>query len=116
MKKLSIAFIYIVSSILILTLLFTLFNYFSVINNNSIFKILIPLISFFIGGIYIGVNTKSKAFIQGIKLGLIFIGVMIILNIIFISNFEFKNILYYLILLITISLGSMIGINIKKSN
>ncbi len=118
MKKLAISLIYIVSSILVLTLLFTLINYFNVINDKtmSIFKIIIPIISLFIGGIYLGLNTKFKGFCNGLKLGLVFIFIMIILNIIFISNFEFKNILYYLILLITTTLGSMIGINIKKSN
>ena len=118
MKKLAISLIYIVSSILVLTLLFTLINYFNVINDKtmSIFKIIIPIISLFIGGIYLGLNTKFKGFCNGLKLGLVFIFIMIILNIIFISNFELKNILYYLILLITTTLGSMIGINIKKSN
>ena len=118
MKKLAISLIYIVSSILVLTFLFTLINYFNVINDKtmSIFKIIIPIISLFIGGIYLGLNTKFKGFCNGLKLGLVFIFIMIILNIVFISNFEFKNILYYLILLITTTLGSMIGINIKKSN
>ena len=118
MKKLAISLIYIVSSILVLTLLFTLINYFNVINDKtmSIFKIIIPIISLFIGGIYLGLNTKFKGFCNGLKLGLVFIFIMILLNIIFISSFEFKNILYYLILLITTTLGSMIGINIKKSN
>ena len=116
MKKIGIALLYIVSSILVFTLIFTFFNYFSVLKDSAILKILIPIISLFIGGIYLGINTSSKAFLRGIKLGLIFIGILIILNIIFISDFKIKNILYYLILLITTSLGSMIGINIKKSN
>ena len=118
MKKIMIALIYIVSSLLLLTLIFTLTNYFNVMSDKtmSIFKIIIPTISLFIGGIYLGLNTKFKGFCNGLKLGLIFIGIMILLNIIFISSFEFKNILYYLILLVTTSLGSMIGINIKKSD
>ena len=118
MKKMLISLIYIVSIILLLTLIFTLTNYFNIISDKtlSIIKIIIPTISLFIGGIYLGLNTKLKGFCNGLKLGLIFIGIMIILNIIFISSFEFRNILYYLILLITTSLGSMIGINIKKSD
>ena len=118
MKKIAISLIYIVSILLLLTLLFTLINYFNIISDRtmSLFKIIIPIVSLFIGGIYLGLNTKLKGFCNGLKLGLIFIGIMIVLNIIFISNFEFKNILYYLILLITTSLGSMIGINIKKSD
>ncbi len=118
MKKIMVALIYIVSSLLLLTLIFTLTNYFNIISDKtmSILKIIIPTISLFIGGIYLGMNTKLKGFCNGLKLGLVFISIMIILNIIFISNFEFKNILYYLILLITTSLGSMIGINIKKSD
>ena len=118
MKKFGISLIYIVSILLILALIITIFNYFNIMSDKTIaiFKIIIPIISLFIGGIYLGMNTKLKGFCNGLKLGLIFIGILIILNIIFISDFEFKNILYYLILLITTSLGSMIGINIKKSN
>lgn len=117
MKKILYSLVYIISVLLILLFLFTITNYFNILSDKtmSIMKIIIPIISLFIGGIYLGMNTKFKGFYNGIKLGLIFIFIMIILNIIFISSFEFKNILYYLILLITTSLGSMIGINIKKS-
>lgn len=118
MKKFGIALIYIISILLIFTLITTLFNYFNIMSDKtmSILKIIIPIISLFIGGIYLGMNTRLKGFCNGLKLGLIFIGIMILLNILFISSFEFKNILYYLILLITTSLGSMIGINVKKND
>ena len=115
MKKLGISFIYIITTLLVLTLIFTLFNYFS-FKDLSIIKMFIPVVSLFIGGIYLGLNTRFKGFCNGLKLGILFVLFMIILNIIFISEFEIKNILYYLILLISTSLGSMIGINLKKSN
>ena len=90
MKKTGVALIYIISILLILTLITTLFNYFNIMSDKtiSIFKIIIPIISLFIGGIYLGLNTKLKGFCNGLKLGLIFIGILIVLNIIFISSFE----------------------------
>lgn len=115
MKKLCISLIYIITILLVLTLILTLFNYFNIINNTSIFKILIPIISTFIGGLVIGVKSNKKGFIEGIKLGIIFVLMLLILNIV-LSKFSLKSLLYYLILITTTSLGSMIGINIKKSN
>lgn len=115
MKKLGISLIYIITTILILTFLLTLFNYFNIINNTSILKISIPIISTFIGGLIIGIKTNKKGFIEGLKLGSIFILILLVLNIV-VFQFKFKSLLYYLILITTTSLGSMIGINIKKSN
>ena len=115
MKRIFISLIYIVSILLFLTLILTIFNYFSIINNTSIFKILMPIISTFMGGLIIGIKSNKKGFIEGLKLGSIFILILLILNII-LFHFKFKSLLYYLILIITTTLGSMMGINIKKSN
>ena len=92
-----------------------MFNYFNIISNASIFKILIPIISTFVGGFIIGIKSNKKGFIEGLKLGSIFVLTLLILSVI-LHQFKFKSILYYLILITTTSLGSMIGINIKKSN
>lgn len=119
LKKLGMSFLFIISSILILTFLITIFNYFDIMSDKatSIFKIIIPVISLFIGGFYIGKNSFKKGFLEGLKLGLIFSVILIIFNYLGLDNsFKLKYILYYLILLISSTLGSMIGINIKKNS
>ena len=119
LKNLGISFLYIISSILILTFILTVFNYFNIISDKivSIFKIIIPIISLFIGGFYIGKKSNKSGYIQGLKLRLIFSIFIIIFNFLaFDSSFKLKYILFYIILMTTSILGSMIGINRKKEN
>lgn len=116
-KKLVFSFIYILSTLLITTFIITFLNYFNIINDKviSIFKILIPIISLFIGGFYIGKNSNSKGYFEGLKLGAIFSIFLIIFNFLaFDNSFKLKYLLFYLILIISSILGSMIGINKRK--
>ena len=118
LKNIGMSFIYIISSILILTFITTILSYFNILSDKivSIIKIIIPIISLFIGGFYIGKISNKKGFIEGIKLGSIFSIFLIIFNFLALSNsFKFKYLLFYIILIISCSLGSMIGINKKKS-
>lgn len=117
LKKLGMSFIYIIGTLLILTLITTTFSYFNIFNDKvtSIIKIIIPIISMFIGGFYIGKNSNKKGFLEGLKLGLIFSLFLIIFNYLALFNsFEFKHLLFYIILIISSIFGSMIGI-MKKN-
>lgn len=117
LKNLGLAFLYIIGSIVILTFFSTLFNYFNILNDKvtSIIKIIIPVSSMFIGGFYIGKNTTKKGFLEGLKLGLIFSITLILFNYLaFDNSFKLKYLLFYLILIISSILGSMIGINKKR--
>lgn len=117
LKKLGFSFVYIIGSILIITFIITLLNYFNIISDNiiSIFKILIPVISLFIGGLYIGKNSNIKGYLEGLKLGLIFSIFLLIFNFLAFSNtFKLKYVLFYLIIIASSILGSMIGINARK--
>ena len=117
LKNLGISFIYIMASILLLTLFITIFSYFNIISDKvtSIFKIIIPIISMLMGGYYMGKKATKKGFFEGLKLGIIFSILLIIFNYLAFNNsFKLKYILFYLILIITSILGSMIGINRKK--
>ena len=73
----------------------------------------IIIISFFISGFILGKKTINKGYLEGIKLSIITIIIMIILSII-LHSFKISNILYYLITSISIIFGSMIGITKKK--
>ena len=117
LKNLVFSFIYIIGTILISTFIITLFNYFNIINDKviSIFKILIPVISLFIGGFYIGKKSNNKGYLEGLKLGTFFSIFLLIFNFLALSNsFKLKYLLFYLIIIASSILGSVIGINIKS--
>ena len=101
--------------ILLLTLMTTTLSYFEIIKGNTttLFKILIPIISIFIGGIITGKKSTQKGWLEGVKQGIIIILLMFIISLILKNKFEFKNTIYYIILIISTTLGSMIGINFK---
>ena len=116
-KKLGISFLYIIAFILVITFFITLLNYFNIISDKviSIFKILIPIISLFIGGFYIGNHSNNKGYLEGLKLGGLFSIFLLIFNFLALSNsFKLKYLLFYLIIIISSILGSMVGINIRK--
>jgi len=117
LKKLSFSFIYIISSLLIITFFITLLNYFNIINNKiiSIFNILIPTVCLFIGGFYIGKKSSNNGYLEGLKLGTLFSIFLLIFNFLaFDNSFKLKYLLFYLIIIISCILGSMIGINKRK--
>ena len=117
LKNLGLSFAYILGSILVLTFITTLLSYFNILSDKitSLIKIIIPIISMLIGGFYIGKKSSKKGFLEGLKLGLIFSSILIIFNYLALDNsFKFKYLLFYIILIISSILGSMIGINRKK--
>lgn len=118
LKKLGFAFVYILASMFILTFIITLLSYANVMSDKttSIFKIAIPIISLFIGGFYMGKRSRKAGYLEGLKIGAIFSLFLIIFNFLGLDNsFKAKYFLFYLILIATSVLGSMIGINRKKS-
>ncbi|MDO4963447.1 MAG: TIGR04086 family membrane protein [bacterium] len=119
LKKVGISFLYFLISLLVLTLILTIFSYYNIISYkiSSIIKIIIPIISFLISGFYIGTNSNSKGYLEGIKLGGIISFIMIIFNFLALNNsFKLKYLLFYLILIISSMVGSMIGVLKKKPN
>ena len=108
------SYLYLFISILILTIILSIINYFS----NSpliIFKILIPIISIFLSTIILGKNCKEKAYLEGIKFSSIFLIFVTIFKILFKIKFNIKLVILYLIILIIGIIGSTIGIHLKKS-
>lgn len=114
LKNLGISIIYILAFILGLTFIFTLFNYIGLLNNTAIniIKIIIPVISTFIGGFVIGKRTGKKGWLEGLKLSLIFLVILTLFNYLGLkSNISLKVGIYYLILIISTMFGSIIGVN-----
>jgi len=111
-KAVSIIFILLISFSLIINILY----YFDIINNNIIryFKLILSLLSFFIGGYYMGINSPNKGYLYGLRLSLLVITILLTLGIIF-NNLKVSRIIYYLIVTFTITFASMIGINKKRN-
>lgn len=113
-KNLGIAFCFIIGSLLGTTLLITLLHYINWIGSKtlSILEIIIPLLSLFIGGFVIGKNSKQKGWLEGLKLGGIFLIILILFQYLGLHiHFSIKTILFYSLLLISCVFGSMLGIN-----
>lgn len=117
-KKVSKSIIYTLGSIIILTIILTILNYFGILSGNiiSIVKIIIMIVSFLVGGYLIGLSSINKGWLEGLKLGIIYIFISFILKGILNNNwFDIKDFLYYLIIILSTIFGSILGINKKKN-
>ena len=99
---------------LILPLILSLFNLFGIIINKVVLIILSSLIMF-VSGFIIGKKSLKKGFISGLILGLSFALFLIIICLFINSKWSFGRIIYYVILIMSSMLGSILGINKKKS-
>lgn len=116
LKNFGISVGFIIGSMLVITLFITFFHYIGWIGSKtlSVLEIIIPLLSLFIGGFIIGKNSKQKGWLEGLKLGGIFLVILILFQYLGLHiHFSIKNILFYLLILISGIFGSMIGINKK---
>ncbi|MDD2378268.1 MAG: TIGR04086 family membrane protein, partial [Bacilli bacterium] len=116
MKKIGTSLLYTTGIILGLTLLITLLNYFNVLGYKVvvIFKIIIPIVALFVGGLILGKKSMNKGWLEGLKYGLLIIVILSILNYLFLkTGFKIQDLCYYLILTISATFGSMVGINYK---
>ena len=112
LKKISKALIYTFSILLISIILVTLISYVSEGIIYKTLKLLLPILSLFIGGIIIGKNSKNKGWLEGLKYSGIVIIILILVSFILPNNsFDIKRILYYLVLIFIGTIGSMLGIN-----
>lgn len=77
-------------------------------------SVILTAISFLIIAIIASQKTKERGIIIGLKLGLGFITILILINlIIFKSPFNIDRLIYYIILIASSLLGGSLGKNIK---
>ena len=115
-KKISNCFLFHSITIIIIYSFFTLLYYFNFIDFSlfSILKLLTIMISFLIIGFILGNKVNKKGYVQGIRYGLIWICFLFFTAII-LHKFQLKSIIFYFIILFCSILGSVFGINKKKS-
>jgi len=117
MRKFGKALLYSIGTILVFTFIITLLNYFNMFSYKIviIFKIIIPIMSIFIGSLIMGKNSSNKGWLEGIKYGIIFTIILCIMNYLILRTaFKVQDLIYYLIIILTSSFGSIVGINYKK--
>lgn len=116
LMKYGLGIIYTLAGIIISLLGITCLYYFDLINDVvfSFLKLFIIIVSVFINCFLIGRKAEKKGYLEGSKFGGIIILLMFLPTIIS-GNFKLKILLYYVIIMITAILGSMIGISRKKS-
>ena len=91
---------YLIGTIIILTLLLSIVNYFIKVPANTI-KIIIPIIGMLISSFMLGKNTKEKAYLEGIKFSGIYIILVTIFKLLMKIDFNYKVIIMYIALLLT---------------
>lgn len=97
-------------------LLLLLLNYTGVIKLGSIVKINFVVISVItlLLGVIEGKKTSKKGYLEGLKLGGIVVAILFLLNLLFYRTFNVYILLYYLVIVVSSTIGSMIGINLKR--
>lgn len=106
-------------SILLFSILIGTLSYFNILGTKSIkiFEIIAIIIATLIGSTYLGKNSKQKGFLEGIKIGFVMIIFSLICTIlVFKQEFNLIAFFFYVIILISAILGSILGINKKSSN
>jgi len=99
--------------ILLLSFLTTTLYYFNLLGTGTTktIKLAIPILSLFLGGLYLGKQTQEKGWLEGLKLGSAIILLMFIVSYLaFDIGFSIKGMIYYFLILLTTTFGSMIGI------
>ena len=102
--------------IILLTFICSLLNLIGV--NSTITNLMIfifNILTFFIFGFKSGKKASSKGYIAGLKIGGLFLLILIIINLFTARNFfNITTIIYYIVLLLASILGGMLGINKKE--
>ena len=116
-KKYLISYAYTLGIIIGGTFLITVLNYFNIFTSNltNIIKLIIVIVSMFIGAFLLGKKSLKKGYIEGIKYSIVFIVLLVIINLLFVKEFNVKSIIYFLIIIISSTFGSMLGINKKRN-
>ena len=107
--------IYILTYVMYLFII-TILSYFKIISFKAIpsISLIFGCLIIFLLGFDVGKKREKKAYIGGLKLGLIVTLILFIINLIFFKLFSVKTIVYLFALVLSSIMGSILGINKKK--
>lgn len=116
-KKYLISYAYTLGIIILSTFIITLLNYFNLLSSNvaNTLILIIVIASIFIGSFLLGKKSNKKGYLEGIKYSVVFIFLLIVINLLFVKVFEIKSLVYFLIIVVSSTFGSMLGINKKRN-
>ena len=116
LKKYLKSFIWFIIPLFLIILIINILYYFDIVDNNLVkyLKIIAILIPSFLSGLIRGYNSQNKGYINGIKLSLIIIIIFFVFSLI-LKSFNLFDLIYYIIIILTITFGSMVGIS-RKTN
>lgn len=95
--------------ILIIPLFLAILNMFGV-RTYDVVLLIIMIVTSLITGFLSGRKTEKNGYLNGIILGVILSLIMFILSLIFKNKYQIDTLIYYLIIIASSTIGSMIGI------
>ncbi len=119
MKKYLFPMLYTIGIILIGGLITSALYYFNITSDklNNIFLYVISMLGIFVGAVKISKELKYKGIVSGGLYFLFWIIIMLFLSLVFFkTTLSFKNIIYYLVLLVFSLLGGILGKNMQEEN
>lgn len=112
LKELGLSLVFLLIGLLFISTLY----YFDIISPKvtNYFRLIYLLLVIFITSYRLGKNTEKNGYLTGIKIGLLYILVFALIGLIFfVLDIHLRIIIYYIIILFTAILGSIIGIQKK---
>lgn len=103
------------SSLIIIPFVLTILNLLK-LETNKTFIIIISSILMFVIGIILGRKSNNKGYLKGLLFSSISVLLLTILSLILKFTLNISSVIYYIILLISTTFGSMLGINKKSKN
>lgn len=101
-----------ISSLIIIPIFLTLLNILK-LKTYRVSIIIISSILMFIIGFILGKKTDKNGYLKGLLLSTICILILLILSLIFKYKLNINSLIYYIILIISTTFGSTLGINKK---
>lgn len=107
--------LYFLGIVIIGTVIITLFHYFSIFSVGviKVLKMILAIAGVFISSFILGRKCSKKGYLEGLKFGAVIIVILLIMNLIF-NSLSYKSIIFFVIILISSMLGSMVGITRHK--
>ena len=99
--------------LLLFPLILGLFNLLG-LKTSKVLCLIIMIVTLLISGFMIGKKVVNKGYLNGIVLGISLSFIMFVFSLFFDNQYHINTIIYYVILIISSTIGSMFGIQKQK--